>query len=203
MSEIMKGYKQDSFGRLVPIEAIDKIDLLRDQTVSKIVQSGLDMQEKMTQWKRQAMDDIVAFCQLSAENYGVKWGGKKGNLSLVSYDGRYKVLIAVSDSLAFDERLQVAKSLIDECIHEWTKDSKTEIKTLVEHAFQTDRQGNINVGRIFSLMRVKIEHPKWQMAMEALKDSIQVTATSQYLRLYQRVGDTDKYEQIPLDLARL
>lgn len=203
MSEIMRGYKQDSFGRLVPIEAIDKIDLLRDQTVSKIVQSGLDMQEKMTQWKRQALDDIVAFCELSAKNYGVKWGGKKGNLSLVSYDGRYKVLIAVSDSLAFDERLQVAKSLIDECIREWTKNSNTEIKTLVEHAFQTDKQGNINVGRIFGLMRVKIEHPKWIKAMEALKDSIQVTATSQYLRLYQRVGDTDKYEQIPMDLARL
>lgn len=196
-------YRSDSYGRLVPESTIKPIDILRDDTVRRIVKNAHETQQTMRQFKRQAMDDITAFLALSAEQYGVVMGGRKGNLSLVSFDGRHKVQVAVADTLNFDERLHIAKQLVDECIHEWSKDSNENLKALVEHAFQTDKEGNINTGRIFGLMRLKIDDPKWQSAMEALKDSIQVTATSQYLRLYERIEQTDKYRQIPLDIAGL
>jgi len=202
-TSVPPGYRADSYGRLVPEAAIKPLDLLRDDTVAGIIRNAIGVQGQMRAFKTQALSDIAAFVELSAEQYDTKWGGKKGNLSLVSYDGKYKVLLAVSDCLAFDERLQVAKSLIDECIHEWAADSNVEIRTLIEHAFQTDKQGNINTARVFSLMRVKIEHPKWKQAMEALKDSIQITSTSQYLRLYERVGETEQYRQIAMDIAGL
>ena len=66
--------------------------------------------------KRAMFNDIRAFCDLSAEKYGISFGGSKGNLQLTSYDGKYRVLVAVNESISFDERLQVAKALIDECI---------------------------------------------------------------------------------------
>ncbi|WP_020160552.1 DUF3164 family protein [Methylobacter marinus] len=197
------GYRADSYGRLVPVSAIQPLDLLRDDTVATIIDKARSVQAQMKNFKRQAMDDIAAFLAIAAEQYQTTLGGKKGNLSLVSYDGKYKVIVAVSDSLNFDERLHIAKQLIDECIHEWTADSNANIKALVEHAFQTDKQGNINTARIFGLMRLKIEDAKWRQAMEALKDSIQITATSQYLRLYERVGESDKYQQIAMDIAGL
>lgn len=197
------GYRVNNCGHMVPVESIKAIDLLRDDTVTRIIKSAHDVQKQMRDFKRKALDDITTFVAVSAEQYGLKWGGKKGNLNLVSYDGKYKVLLAISDSLTFDERLQIAKQLVDECIHEWTADSNANIKALVEHAFQTDKQGNINTARIFSLMRLKIDDAKWQEAMNALKDSIQITSTSQYLRLYERVGDTERYQQIPLDIAGL
>ncbi|MFA5491123.1 MAG: DUF3164 family protein [Candidimonas sp.] len=200
---IPDGYRADSYGRLVPVSAIQPLDLLRDDTVSTIIGKARSVQAQMRAFKNQAMDDIAAFLAIAAEQYKTTLGGKKGNLSLVSYDGKYKVIVAVSDSLNFDERLHIAKQLIDECIHEWTADSNANIKALVEHAFQTDKQGNINTARIFGLMRLKIDDAKWQQAMEALKDSIQITATSQYLRLYERVGNTDKYQQIAMDIAGL
>jgi len=200
---IPDGYRANSFGHLVPVDAIKPIDLLRDDTVSAIVNNALGLQEQMRAFKHQALADIASFVEISAEQYNLKWCGTKGNLSLVSYDGKYKVLLAVSDTLSFDERLHVAKKLIDQCIHEWTADSNANIKALVEHAFQTDKQGNINTARIFGLMRLKIDDARWQEAMAALKDSIQITATSQYLRLYERVGDTDKYQQIAMDIAGL
>lgn len=197
------GYRVNNCGHMVPVESIKAIDLLRDDTVTRIIKDALDVQKQMRLFKRKALDDITTFVAVSAEQYGLKWGGKKGNLNLVSYDGKYKVLLAISDSLTFDERLQIAKQLVDECIHEWTADSNANIKALVEHAFQTDKQGNINTARIFSLMRLKIDNAKWQEAMNALKDSIQITSTSQYLRLYERVGDNGKYQQISLDMAGL
>lgn len=202
-NNITNDYRANSFGHLVPVESIKAIDLLRDDTVGRIISDAQAVQQQMRDFKRKALDDITAFVTVSAEEYGLKWGGKKGNLSLVSYDGKYKVLLAVSDSLSFDERLQIAKQLVDECIHAWTVDSNANIKALVEHAFQTDKQGNINTARIFGLMRLKIDDARWQEAMTALKDSIQITATSQYLRLYERVGDTEQYRQIAMDIAGL
>jgi hypothetical protein len=197
---IPDGYRVNSYGHLVPVAAIKPLDLLRDDTINRIIWNAQIMQEQMRLFKNKALADIAAFLEIAAEQYNTKLGGKKGNLSLVSYDGKYKVLLAVSDSLNFDERLHIAKQLIDECIHEWTADSNANIKALVEHAFQTDKQGNINTARIFGLMRLKIEDAKWR---QALKDSIQITSTSQYLRLYERVGDTDKYQQIAMDIAGL
>jgi len=202
-NHIPENFRANSYGHLVPVDSIKAIDLLRDDTVGRIIDNALAMQEHMRAFKKQALDDITTFVTVSAEQYGLKWGGKKGNLSLVSYDGKYKVLLAISDSLRFDERLQIAKQLVDECIHEWAEGSNANIRALIEHAFQTDKQGNINTARIFGLMRLKIDDAKWQEAMNALKDSIQITATSQYLRLYERVGDSEKYQQIAMDIAGL
>ena len=202
-----KGYRANAQGHLVPENVIKPIDLLRDDTVRTLIASANTLQEQMREFKTKALSDIAAFLEISANQYGIKMGGKKGNINLVSYDGQYKVLIAVSDTQVFDERLQVAKTLVDECIHDWAKDSNDKIRALVEHAFQTDKQGNLNTARIFGLMRLKIDDEKWQRAMEALKDSIQVSSTSEYLRLYQKVKNEkngqESYKQVVLDIAGL
>ena len=52
-------------------------------------------------------------------------------------------------------------------------------------------------------MHLKISDQKWIKAMEALKDSISVASSKSYMRLYQRVGNEDKYEQISLDVASI
>jgi hypothetical protein len=112
-------------------------------------------------------------------------------------------MIAVSDSLEFDERLHVAKQLIDGCIHRWTENSDANVKALVEHAFQTDKQGNINTARVLGLLQLKIIDQDWEQAMKAIKDSIKVTSSKSYLRFYQRVGGENKYDQIALDMGAL
>lgn len=198
-------YLTNSQGHLVPKTTISSIDLLRDDTVNRIVDLAKEVQAVMKDFKHETFSDITAFVDTVAEQYDTKLGGRKGNLSLASYNGKYKVVVAISDSLNFDERLHVAKQLIDECLHKWSEGSNDKVKALIEFAFQTDKQGNINVARIFSLMRMRFKDKdeQWDLAMKALKDSVQVTASCQYLRIYERVGNTDKYKQISLDIAGL
>jgi len=196
-------YRTNALGHLVPIESIKSIDLLRDDTVTRLISKAKEAQAVLKGFKGETLSDIATFLDISAAQYNTKLGGKKGNLSLTSFDGKYKVLLAISDSIYFDERLHIAKSLIDECIHAWTEGSNHQIRALIDHAFQTDKEGKINTGRVFSLMRLKIDDPKWLEAMSALKDSIQPKGSSQYLRFYERVGNTDKFEQLSLDLAGL
>ena len=203
MTTTPTGYRTNSMGHLVPIESIKSLDLLRDDTVRQIVRNAKDLQHAMKRFKDESMSDINTFVDIAAAQYNTSLGGKKGNLTLASFDGRYRVNVQVSDLLRFDERLHIAKQLIDECIHEWTEGSNANIKALIEHAFQTDKEGNINKGRVFSLMRLKIEDDKWIKAMEALKDSIQIASSSEYMRVYERIGQTDQYKQVALDIAGL
>lgn len=204
MSEqIPSGYMQNAQGHLVPVETIDDLDLLRNDLVIETVSRAQELRQDLALFKEVVIDDINVFVDLAAEKYKTKFGGKKGNLSLTSYDGKYKLMIAISDTITFDERLLIAKQLIDECIHVWTENSSGNIKALIEHAFQTDKQGNINTGRVLGLMKLKIADDKWKQAMEALKDSISVASSKSYMRLYERTGSEGKYEQISLDVSSL
>lgn len=198
---IPNGYMQDASGRLVPTEMVSDIDRQRDELVQEIIGHAQQVSQAITDFKAQTMGDIEAFVDLSAEKYDVKMGGQKGNVTLMSFDGRYKIQRAISEKLIFDERLQVAKELIDQCIHRWASGTGSEIRALVEHAFQVDKQGNINTARIFSLMRLDIKDKQWLEAMAALKDSMQVAGSKSYIRIYERIGTSEAYKAIPLDIA--
>ena len=201
ISDVPPGYMKNPAGHLVPIETIRPIDLARDELVKEIVGKARRLNGHIGEFKGAAFADIAAFVQLSAEEYQVKIGGQKGNVTLLSFDGRYKVQRAISETLAFDERLQAAKALIDECITDWAQTSRPEIKVLVSDAFQVDKEGNINTGRVLGLRRLAITDDRWLRAMQAIGEAIQVVGSKSYVRVYERIGDTGEYQQIPLDVA--
>jgi len=194
------GYRTNAAGHLVPTSKIEAIDLLRDELVKELTNEAETIAKQLQQFKVKALMNIQDFIDLSAQTYGQHIGGKKGNASLVSFDGNLMIKRSINENITFDERLIVAKSLIDNCIHEWTQGGNDNIKALVEHAFQTDKEGNISVTRILGLRRLDIEDEQWLKAMEAIADSISITGSKTYLRLYQR-NAKDTMEQISLDIA--
>lgn len=200
---IPEGYMKDAKGRLVPISTIDEIDLTRHDLVGELITKAQALQQNMRDFKFAAMGDIGAFVDLSLEKYGVSLGGKKGNVSLVSFCGCYKVQRSIQESLKFDERLQAAKVLIDGCLHRWSEGSSDELKTIVNDAFQVDKEGEISTGRVLALRRHKIDDPKWRDAMEAIADSIQITGSQTYVRFYHRKEADKPWQAIALDMAKL
>ncbi len=200
---IPEGFMADSAGRLVPIATIRPIDIERDKLVREIVAKAVQLNEALAKFKGAVFGDIEAFVELSAEQYGVKMRGAagKGNLSFTSFDGRFKVVRAVSESITFDERLVAAKALIDECITDWAAGSRPEIHALIKNAFQVDKAGKINTGRVLGLRRLEINDNRWQQAMQAIGEAVQVTGSKQYVRVLERVGDTEQYRAIALDVA--
>lgn len=195
------GYMKDAQGRLVPEGMVKDIDKLRDQTVLKIVEAARIVNESLRHFKQGAFSDIATFVQTSAEQYDVQLGGQKGNVVLYSFDGCYKVVRQVQETIKFDERLKAAKALIDECITEWSTGSRDEIKVLVNDAFKVDKEGDVSTNRVLSLRRLNITDAKWQRAMQAIGDALSVVGSRSYVRIYERVGDTDQYKAVPLDVA--
>lgn len=195
------GFMKNQAGHLVPVSTIRPIDIERDKLVAEIVTQARTLNSHIANFKVRTFGDIAAFVELSAEQYGAKVGGQKGNVTLMSFDGRFKVLRAIAEHIGFDERLQAAKALIDECITDWSQGSRPEIQVLVNDAFQVDQAGNINTGRVLGLRRLQITDERWQRAMQAISEAIQVTGSKSYIRVYERVGETDEFKPIPLDVA--
>lgn len=193
-------YRQDAHGNLIPIDNIKPIDLARDDFIREAFAKILPLREQMAELKAQQMADANAFIDLSVEQYGAK-RSVKGNTMLTSFDGKLRIIIAQADVLHFDERLQAAKALIDECLNEWTQDSRAELKTFVLQAFDVSKEGKINVRKVLELRKLEIDDPKWQRAMQAIADSLHTQATREYIRYYQRNEATGKYEQVMLDFA--
>lgn len=198
---IPAGYRADASGRLIPESMIKPIDLTRDALVQEIARQAKLVSDGLREFKNRVFTDINAFVELSAEEYGVKLGGKKGNLTLYSFDGAFKIQVAIAERMVFDERLQSAKHLIDECITEWSEGSRDEIKVLVQDAFQTDQEGKINTGRVLGLRRLDIRDEKWATAMKAIGESLQVIGSKEYVRFYERIAGSDEYRPISLDVA--
>lgn len=196
-----KEYWRDAKGNLTPAELVKEIDKARDALVHEWVERGCDLSKAISHFKEGIFGDVQAFIELSAEKYGAKVGGNKGNVTLFSYDGKYKIQRAINESLQFDERIQAAKVLIDECLNEWSEGSRPELKALIERAFNVDKEGNLNTSRILGLRRVEIQDSRWQNAMQAISESVQVVSSKAYVRLYERVGETDQYVPIALDVA--
>lgn len=198
---IPAGYWQDASGSLIPESKIKDIDKLRHQVVTDLCVMAEKSRDGLADFKARAMQEVAALVSTSMEQYGVKAGGEKGNVTLISFDGRYKLVRSMQDKLTFGEQLMAAKALIDECVHEWAHNADDNIKVLVNHAFQTDKEGKINTGRVLGLRRLEIRDAKWQSAMQAIADSIQIASTKPYVRFYKRNDTTGEYESISLDVA--
>jgi hypothetical protein len=195
-------YMTDSQGRQVPAKLVKDIDKKRDETVRRIAAEAMKMKDLLAEYKNRIREDVYGFAEMSAAQYGVKWGGKKGNITLTTYDGQFKLVVAMNDNITFDERLQVARELIGKCLKKWSSGSREEIKLLVNDAFQVDKQGKISTARVLGLRRLDIKDADWQRAMTAITESVQVTGTKQYLRVYERDANGE-YQNIPLDVAAL
>ncbi len=198
---IHKGYWQDAKGNLIPEGNVKPIDKVQHELVTRMCKLAKDQAAVLATFKRITADELAAFVSLSGSEYGVQVGGEKGNVTLISFDGRYKLMRQVSDTITFGPQLLAAKQLIDNCVHRWAEGANDNIRALVNHAFQADKTGKINTDRVLALRQLEIKDEEWQSAMRAIADSIQTLSSKSYIRYYERNETTGEYLPIVLNVA--
>lgn len=201
MKDIPEGYMQDARGNLVPETKVKPEHKLEDEMVRRLTTSALELNKTLATFKEAALDEAQALRDVVAQNYGATIGGKKGNMTLKSYDGAFEMQVAVSDRLTFGPELHAAKELIDRCVERWSEGVNDNIHALVNHAFQVNKEGRIDTGRVLGLRRLDIKDREWQRAMEAISDAVRTDSSKTYIRFYQRDPETGVRTAIPLDLA--
>ena len=195
-------YMPDAKGNLVPVEAIKPADKLEDETVRKIIGHALELSAQIGRFKAHVYDDLGAYEALLAQEFGATKGGAKGNKTFMTFDGLMKVQVQVADLIDFGAQLQIAKSLIDECLNEWTADSNVEVRAIITRAFNVDKGGQINRAEIFMLLRLDIEDARWKRAMEAIRAAMRVVGTKTYVRCHVRDRHDAEWRAVTIDLAK-
>lgn len=203
MSEINKDeYMIDRKGRLVPVAQVSDYDLAMDSFVKEQVAAAKVKSADLSDFKQRAFDECYAWLDLVAEKYGRTRGGVKGNVTFSSFDGSEQITIRVQETLTFGPELQIAKDLIDECVTEWSEGANANLRAIIGDAFQVDKEGQLNTGRILSLRRVKIQDERWNRAMEAISESLQVAMSKTYINFREK-DKHGKLINIPLDIAAI
>ncbi len=195
-------FMNNAKGGLDPVANVKDQYKLEDQTVRKCIEFALNLNAQLSRFRGHTAADLGALDTLLAEKYNVTIGGKKGNRTYQTYDGLMKIQVQVSDLITFGPELQVAKSLIDACLTEWSADSRPEIQSIVTRAFNTEKEGQVNRADVFMLLKLEIEDERWKTAMEAIRDAIRVTGSKEYVRFYKRDSLEDEWQAITIDLAK-
>ena len=199
--EIPAGMVEMADGSWMPKKMVKPLDLERDKMVRTIFGEAEKQSDTLGQFRQKAMDDVDAFVARSAEAYDAKELGAKGSGSFHSLDGRRRIDIAVANVIKVDERLKIAEALVKDCMNDFLKGSKPQIKAIVNKAFKTNKDGNVSLERLRGLRDIDIDDPRWHNAMEAIADCMKVVGTKRYLRVYRRDDKTGEYIRIPLDAA--
>jgi hypothetical protein len=194
-------YLRDAKGALVPLSTVKATDLLMDELVRKATDDASSLSARLATFKAEAFTSVGEFQALLAQEYDAAIGGKKGNITLTSYDGRRQIKVQVADLFEFGPELQAAKALIDACLAEWAAGSGAELRALVNRVFSVDKEGQINRAELFMLLRAEIADERWQRAMNAIRESIRVIGSRSYVRFYAREAIDAAWRAIPLDLA--
>ncbi|TAZ95930.1 DUF3164 family protein [Rhizobium ruizarguesonis] len=198
-----RSYVHDAKGNLVPLENVKAEHKLEDEIVRKITAFAEELSAQIARFRGHTMTDLGDLDALLAQEYGAKIGGAKGNRTYQTYDGLMKVQVQISDFVDFGPQLQVAKKLLDECLMEWSADSRPEIRAVITKAFNTEKEGQVNRSEIFMLLRLDIDDPRWQDAMRAIREAMRITGSKEYVRFYKRASTSDGWQAITIDLAKV
>lgn len=204
MTTIPDGYMEDAKGALAPISSITPERLAEDALVKELAAEVAALNERLAAFHAKALGDVAALQELVAEKYGATIGGRKGNISLSSFDGALRVQVQISESLTFGPELSVAKTLIDGCVRRWSEGANANIKALVDHAFQVNKAGRIDTHRVLSLRQLDMgDDADWAEAMEAISDAVRSSGSKTYVRFYRVDPKTGSQAPIALDLANV
>lgn len=189
-------------GAKLPIGVVKPQHVMEDELVRCEMSHAVALSDQLSRFLAHFWDNLGAFEALLSERYGATVGGKKGNKTLMSYDGLFKVTVQVADNIQFGPELQVAKTLVDECLNDWTASAGDELKAVITRAFNTDKEGQINRAALYSLLQLEITDERWKRAMQAIRDAMRVVGSKSYVRFYRRAATGAPWQAVTIDLAK-
>ena len=200
-TDVPEGFRCDAKGDYIAERNIAPRTLLEDQTVTLIASFWFRLANEVARFRERVFSDVATYISILEDHYEAKRRGRKGNLTMRSFDGRLELEIQVQERIAFGPELQVAKGIIDELAAEWTEDARPEVRAIINTAFDTSKEGNVNIGAVLRLRRIEIDDPRWSRAMEAISDAVAILGSKVYARLYLRPDPQGQRFAVAISIA--
>lgn len=200
----VEGFITDSFGREVPRSAMRAAMLREHDLVEDLISEGIALQEMLAEYKTKCFEQIAGFRNDLAARYDARSGGTSNGVTLRSLSGKLQIVTSKANFLTFGPELDVAKTLIDECLTDWTSDGSDNLRAVVNDAFRVGEDKKVRMDRVLGLRRINIVgDDRWDRAMKAINDAVRTERSKLYVRLYRRETIDEAFRQIVLDMAAL
>ena len=190
----------DDEGLECPVKYIDKSVLARHFVVERAIAKVQKAQEELKALKKELMAEVKTYLEGVATEYGENW---KGNAKLMNFDKTKEIEISVHRNIMFDERLNIAKAKIDNCLKRWSGSATDELRAIVLRAFHVDKKGNVDVRQILGLKSFRFDDPVWQEAIEIIDESITTTSSKEYLVFSVRDNPRGQFRTVSLNFSTL
>lgn len=189
-------------GQAVPPNYVPQQDKLRDRLVEKYFNRAVKVHDQLAALKREAHQAIDAYLAELFAKYDAA-PNERGNYTLTGFSGDKQVIVKIQRYLEFDERIEAAKEIVDECLERWSSDANANLKTLVTEAFRVRGKKGLDVKSILALRTYKItdKSGRWQQAMDLIGESLYVGRSRAYLQFKHRPSVEHDWRSIPLDIA--
>lgn len=181
------GMWRNKEGNYVHPDLVPADKQLEDELVIELIGEAKELESNLTAFKIKAFERCQEFIDLLRQKYNMDRLAKSdtGSVTLKAFDGTMEVQIQVAKLISFDQKLALAKELLDEYFTEKTEHADPEIKTLIMRAFEV-KNGKVDAKQIISLKSYDIEHPKWLEAMKMIDDATEIAGTKRYIRFKER-----------------
>lgn len=196
-------YWIDSAGNPIPPKYIKPADKKRDALVERLFSGATKLHNSMKAFKEDVEEKIAEHIEHLTKNTSLSptW---KGNLTLTGFSGTMQVEVDVKDYIVFDERLNVAKGLIDQyLIRKCNEANSQALRSIIHEAFNMDKKGLINRYMLRRLMRTNIKDKDWVQAMELIRESEQAVSSKQYVMFRYRATPRDEWQSLSLNFSAL
>jgi hypothetical protein len=190
---------RNALGQDVPVELVKPVDKLRDEVVRELCREYEEAESILSALKEKVRNDLEAFLEISSSRSGEDLGGKKGNVTVYSYDGALKIVRNVRAQMVFDEGLEAAKRLIDECLNDWAGEGQKETRLIIDRILRPNALGRVNTASVLSLRSLAINDDRWIRAMAAISDNLKAINSQESIRAYRRTADGG-WEMIRADM---
>jgi hypothetical protein len=202
--EAPAGFRVDEEGNFIRKEGIKQYELDRDSLVNELVLECAVIADELQALRHSLKTKIQSYVNDMFKEYDKKLGGKKGNVTLLSFDKKLKVERSIQQRETTNERILIAKNLVDECLKKWAKGANKNLQVVVQRHFKTDGKGSYNVKLLKQLLGYKMpsQDDDWDNAMLELACCIEQDQTAIYYRAYYR-DESGNYNNIPLDIANV
>lgn len=195
---------EDEAGVSIPYNRITKAERLMERHSAKILRDAIAANNKLI-----ALRDTIS--DLSMEAYQAFMEEKnsnketKGNFSWFNFNRSIKIEVSISEPIKFDDlTIQAAKEKFDIFFDGNVTSKNDYVKPMILEAFQTQRSGNLDTGKILSLIRHerKVNDPLFSEAVSLIQESIRRPKSKTYYRVWLK-DETGAYKNVELNLSGL
>jgi len=195
---------QDEQGTAIPVNRINRVERMHERYAGKIVKKALDLNKRL-------LDFSTMLAELSQEAFDGYMASKgidkktKGNFTWYNFDRSVKIEVNVNEPIVFDSlTITAAKEKLDAFLDKNIGAKNDFVKAMVIEAFQTQRDGNLDVKQVLKLTahENRIKNPLFTEAITLIREAIRRPKSKIYRRVWLREAD-GKYKNVELNLSRM